>query len=234
MSLKCLKTKCSAFELASPDQLAFYQGDNGGWNLALGPEFKISKSKMPKNIRLLETPNDKRISYEVICTSCMGNVGKVNKISGFSEETVNFSAQKTTLVQTDSRFRKAGSCKKWSKIVNAFPQIRKIFATKKTTEPIVGSATVHFNGSSDLQRMVDSGKVVAARSNMDPRRCQWRGYFFSCINNTLLCLPTGMGKTLIASMLMCAYRQLNPNKGQVFVVPTVGLVSFFYMFLRVG
>ena len=74
--------------------------------------------------------------------------------------------------------------------------------------------------------MIDAGNAVASRSGLSPRRYQWRAFFFACFQNTLLCLPTGMGKTLIANLLMKAYKQRNPDKGQVFIVPTVVLVSF--------
>jgi ERCC4-related helicase len=89
----------------------------------------------------------------------------------------------------------------------------------------VGSNTVHFHGVSDFQEMVKAANSVAMRSNLNPRRYQWRAYFFACIQNVLLCLPTGMGKTLIANMLMKAYHQLNPNKAQIFIVPTIVLVE---------
>lgn len=225
MSLKCSKAGCSAYELASAEQLAFFQDvNNGGWNLGLGPEFVISETKMPHNIRLVDT-SDVRFPYNAICARCMANIGKVNTICGFDKMTVNFSAKHTTLLQSKSSYHQPSGSQKWGKIFNSFPQIRKIVATPRTSEPIVGSATVHFNGLSDLQQMIQFAKAVSERSNLDPRRYQWRSYFFSCLNNTLLCLATGMGKTLIANMLMYAYKQQNPGKGQVFVVPTIVLVS---------
>jgi ERCC4-related helicase len=72
--------------------------------------------------------------------------------------------------------------------------------------------------------MIKPANVVASRCFF-PRRYQWRAYFFACLQNTLLCLPTGMGKTLIANMLMKAYHHLNPKQAQFFIVPTVVLVS---------
>lgn len=98
-----------------------------------------------------------------------------------------------------------------------------------------GENTIHFHDVSDFHEMVKPANLVAARSFF-PRRYQWRAYFFSCLQNTLLCLPTGMGKTLIASMLMKAYHQLNPKQAQIFIVPTVILVrktSLFQIVLSV-
>lgn len=225
MSLKCSFVKCSSFELARADQLAFYQDvNNGGWNLAFGPEFKLSQSSLPPNVRLIET-GDIRFPYNAICNKCTSKVGKVNLICGFQEMTVNFSASKVFLLQPGDAGHFASRSQKWAKIIGNFPQIRKITASIPQGAPLIGSNTVHFHGSTDLQDMIEAGSAVAAKSNLDPRRYQWRAYFFSCFNNTLLCLPTGMGKTLIANMLMKAYHQRNPNQGQVFIVPTVVLVS---------
>jgi replicative superfamily II helicase len=106
-----------------------------------------------------------------------------------------------------------------------FPRIRKLTETIRQDVPLIGSDTIHFHGVSEFHEMVNAATSVVNRSELSPRRYQWRAFFFSCLNNTLLCLPTGMGKTLIANMLMKAYQQRNPNKGQVFVVPTIVLVS---------
>lgn len=227
MSLRCSFVKCSSFELARADQLAFYQDiNNGGWCLGLGPEFKLSESTLPPNIRLVETGDDK-FPYNAMCNQCLSKVGKVNLISGFNESTVNFSAKKVLLLQSRDSVERhaAASSQKWAKVVNNFPQIRKITASIPQGVQLTGSNTVHFHGAGDLQDMIEAGSLVAAKSNLSPRRYQWRAYFFGCFNNSLLCLPTGMGKTLIANMLMKAYHQRNPNQGQVFIVPTIVLVE---------
>lgn len=91
--------------------------------------------------------------------------------------------------------------------------------------PLTGKNTVHFHGIANFKEMAKSGNYVADRSSIFPRRYQWRAYFFACLHNTLLCLPTGMGKTLIGHLLIKAYRTLNPNQAQIFIVPTVVLVE---------
>jgi CRISPR/Cas system-associated endonuclease/helicase Cas3 len=152
--------------------------------------------------------------------------GKVGTVCGFSDLTINFSAKKVMLFESSYSVSSSASSSKWSKIIDRFPRIRKITATIRQNAPLIGSDTIHFHGASEFQDMVNAAKAVGSRSDLAPKRYQWRAYFFSCLNNTLLCLPTGMGKTLIANMLMKAYQQRNPLKGQVFVVPTVVLVSF--------
>lgn len=224
MSLKCKKNSCSKGELATADQIAFYQDlGNGGWALGFRAEFDVMQSKVPESIRLIET-GDSRAPFKALCTQCQGSVGKVNKICGYWNETLNFSAKKVRLVQSRYDSFDTGNSK-WSIVMDRFPQIQRITATIRTDKPLVGSSTFHFHATTDLPDLIKFGSSVATRSNLTPRRYQWRGYFFACLNNVLLCLPTGTGKTLIANMVMKAYRERNPEKGQVFIVPTVVLVS---------
>lgn len=91
---------------------------------------------------------------------------------------------------------------------------------------LVGQDTIHFhNTSDDLKQMISAGLSVSQKSNLTPRTSQWRSFFFACLNNTLLVLPTGFGKTLIAELLIKAYRDLNPGQFIVFIVPTIVLVD---------
>lgn len=73
--------------------------------------------------------------------------------------------------------------------------------------------------------MISAGLTVSQKSNLTPRTSQWRSFFFACLNNTLLVLPTGLGKTLIAELLIKAYRDLNPRQFIVFIVPNKVLVD---------
>lgn len=225
MSLKCAYVGCSSLELAKASDIAFYQDLNTqGWNLGLAPQYKLSERHIPSTIKLVSS-GDLRFPYDAFCSACNAKLGKVNTVCGFKEATVNFSAKKVNLVSSIHVVPKTASSGKWVKVMDSFPQIQRIRATVEQAAPIRGKETIHFHGISDLRVMIDSGNAVGKNANLSPRRDQWRAYFFSCLNNTLLCLPTGMGKTLVANMLMKAYRTRNPEQGQVFVVHTVVLVS---------
>lgn len=244
MPLKCSNVKCVSFDLAEDNQLAFYQDlNNGGWNLALGPEYLIPDGELPPSIRLVQS-GQTRCPYNIVCERCLGQIGKVNEICGFRQLSANFNGKKVSLLHS-THDRPSGN-QKWSNIVSLFRHIRQITATVESTVELVGSDTVNFHSVKDLDEMIDIGNAVSRRSKLYPRNYQWRSYFFSCYNNVLLCLPTGlklfffsaqnivmisvavflgMGKTLISTMLMKAYHQRNPKKGQTFIVPTVVLVS---------
>lgn len=224
MSLKCAFVRCSSLELAKANDIAFYQDLNtGGWSLGLAPKYRILEGQIPSTIQLVAS-GDSRFPFDAFCSACSAKLGKVNAICGFNEVTVNFSAKKVNLVSSIHVVPKTVSASKWSKVIDSFPQIQKLKATVEQTAPIIGMDTVHCHGVGELQAMIEHGNAVGMKANLTPRRYQWRAYFFACLNNTLLCLPTGMGKTLIANMLMKAYRSRNPEQGQVFVVPTIVLV----------
>lgn len=224
MPLICSYIGCASYELAQDNQLAFYQDLNtGGWNLALGPEYVIPESTLPPNIRLVET-GDPRFPYNAVCDKCLAKIGKCNAICGFQQISLNFTGKKAALVLSSDNRQSTGN-QKWSKMISLFPHIRQITAKIETNVVLVGFDTINFHGLKDLEEMINAGSAVSRRSNLYPRNYQWRSYFFSCFNNVLLCLPTGMGKTLIATMLMKAYHQRNEKKGQTFIVPTVVLVS---------
>lgn len=186
MSLRCQFKDCLPHELATGAQLAFYQDiNNGGWNLALAPEFGNSETLLPSvppSIGLIDS-SDKYSLYTVVCNRCHASLGKVTTINGFQQPTVNFSAKSVFLMK--SKFDPASTIPgtKWSKILPYFPNIKKIVATVAETVPLVGSNTVHFHGLSDMQVMIAAGSAVSSRSGLIPRRYQWRSFFFNCVRN---------------------------------------------------
>ncbi|KAL0486019.1 hypothetical protein AKO1_012294 [Acrasis kona] len=62
-------------------------------------------------------------------------------------------------------------------------------------------------------------------SNMKVRQYQLKIVESSLYSNTMVCLPTGLGKTLIASVLMYNYFRWYPTGKIIFVAPTCTLVA---------
>lgn len=184
MSLRCQTTGCLSKELATGAQLAFYQDiNNGGWNLGLGPQYVISKTPLPPNIGLMNSVGDKYSLYTVICKSCSKKLGKVTRINGFEHYTVNFSAKDVFIMQSKDNPASTISGTKWSKIIPYFPNIRRIIPTVNEMVPLFGSNTVHFHGVGEMQDMINAGLAVSSRSGLEPRRYQWRSFFFNCVHN---------------------------------------------------
>lgn len=118
--------------------------------MALGPEFVIPE-KLPTNIRLVET-GDLRFPYNAICGQCLAKIGKVNIICGFEHVTVNFTGKKVALVR--SSYDRQTGAQKWGKVMEIFPQIRRISATIRDSAMLIGSETIYFHGVTDLEDMI--------------------------------------------------------------------------------
>lgn len=188
MSLKCLSESCSDYELANAQQLEFIQDNQSGWNLSLGRQFKVAQSSLPQSIRLIDS-NDPKFPHSVICNRCMAKVGKVNKVPGNRDMTVNFAAKHSMLLAPGTVAEyPATPARKWSKFVDLFPQIhqhklRYTAPRNPQIVPVVSSDTKHYDMDSDLKLLCANGKSVAASFNLNPNNFQWRSYFFACLNN---------------------------------------------------
>lgn len=65
---------------------------------------------------------------------------------------------------------------------------------------------------------------LSANSNKNVRSYQKQAYVECLLQNTVLVMPTGTGKTLVAALVMHCFCQLNPNRTAVMVVDRVPLV----------
>ena len=70
-----------------------------------------------------------------------------------------------------------------------------------------------------------AGKTWIYPSNMSHRQYQYDIVEASLFDNTLVCLPTGLGKTFIAAVLMYNYFRWYPRGKVVFMAPTNPLVG---------
>ena len=80
------------------------------------------------------------------------------------------------------------------------------------------------------QQPVSEIDLAAAQTYIYPAQVNRREYQYAIaanalLNNTLVCLPTGLGKTLIAAVVMLNYKRWFPNGKVIFVAPTRPLVD---------
>ena len=80
------------------------------------------------------------------------------------------------------------------------------------------------------QQPVSELDLAAAQTYIYPAQVSRREYQYAIaanalLNNTLVCLPTGLGKTLIAAVVMLNYKRWFPNGKVIFVAPTRPLVD---------
>lgn len=67
-------------------------------------------------------------------------------------------------------------------------------------------------------------ELISSLTVHSPRKYQVEMFLKSVLRNTIVYLPTGAGKTLVAAMLIKRMKDLNPKKKVLFLVNTVHLV----------
>ena len=83
--------------------------------------------------------------------------------------------------------------------------------------------------SSEPMKYCDTTGLTCTSHEMDsltrqvPRSYQRELFLAAMRGNTLICLPTGSGKTLVAAMVFSCMKKLNPNKLMVFIVDRIPL-----------
>jgi ERCC4-related helicase len=65
---------------------------------------------------------------------------------------------------------------------------------------------------------------LIAKEGKNPSAAQIEGFYRSLVSNTIIILPTGCGKTFIASLVMHRLRRMNPHRIAVMVVGRIPLV----------
>ena len=157
--------------------------------------------------------------YIVLCRQCRMHVGKVTTLS--SKQFVCYKIDNIYLVNNGEEIR----AKKLSKIrsrleeeccievVNVSSAICQ--SQLQPSEPMIYC---------DTWGLTHTSQEIAFLTQQCPRDYQ-RELFLSVMRrNTLVCLPTGSGKTLVAAMALSCMKKLNPNKLMVFLVDRVPLV----------
>ncbi|XP_028390591.1 uncharacterized protein LOC114515528 [Dendronephthya gigantea] len=75
----------------------------------------------------------------------------------------------------------------------------------------------------DITGLTDTSEAINCLTSQNPRGYQRELFLAVMRGNTLIYLPTGSGKTLVAAMVFSCMKQLNPSKLMVFLVDRVPL-----------
>jgi len=217
----CCK-KCAA-PLATIEHLAFYFQYNQGVHLIVAPERCASFLDLDTVI-IRDQSDVKRVKFspqELGCTKCTENIGNVMLLSP-PRTLLCFSSSAVVLVKKGTPHHG-----KWNTVCKFFQEIPKCDSTsvnEQTSEVLGGqvSAKPHIpirKASLDDLRMVSWKDLSSSK----PRSYQVECFTAASVQNTILYLPTGAGKTLIAAMLISFMHQLNPSKTIFFIVDRVPL-----------
>ena len=76
----------------------------------------------------------------------------------------------------------------------------------------------------DTRELTHTSRELDVLTRENPRDYQRELFLSTTRRNTLVYLPTGSGKTLIAAMVLSCMKKLNPGKLMVFLVDRIPLV----------
>ena len=158
--------------------------------------------------------------YIFYCRGCDSHVGNVTILS--SKKLICYKTD-NIYIYHDGEEIKARRLKNITKtleeqcgieVVNVSPQ-----GETPSRSPLSSEALIYC----DTSGLTHTSREIDSLTRQNPRDYQ-RELFLSAMNrNTLVYLPTGSGKTLIAAMVLSCMKKLNPNKLMVFLVDRVPL-----------
>lgn len=213
MVLLCLH--CS-HELARLHELAFFIDKTNGYQLGFNPE-TAAPDHADRFVKLPDTT--KRFStHKLLCVKCNGQIGRIHSLNGFYDPATYFSPDRTLLPHF-APYRQP-MAKKWKQIHDMYPELPRITPQTVRRVVVLGDPLIRFERG-EVNEMFELGRPLG----QIPHEHQLRSFFFACLNDTVLYLHTGMGKTLVACMAIKAFCERNPGKGAVFLVPRVLLVD---------
>ncbi|XP_044182237.1 uncharacterized protein LOC114966062 isoform X2 [Acropora millepora] len=168
-------------------------------------------------------PNPKKgavCPYRILCKQCNDHVGTIsivedNSLICFKIENVHFRRGHEQIKGKRLKHIKEGLIQNGLEVVNVsqlneFAEI--VNNRRKSSQPLVYCDT-HLSEDDILSLTKDS-----------PREYQKELFLQALRRNTMVYLPTGSGKTLIAAMVLNCMKKLNPDKLMVFLVDRIPLV----------
>ena len=187
---------------------------------------KEKEEEAYEKMRKIPNPDPKKASfcpYKILCKQCNDYVGTISIVEGsalicFKIENIYFKRgyeeiRGKKLKQIKDKLSQYGL-----EVVNV-SQLRQTFseAVKQNETPAEPLVYCDVRNGLTLQDVLSFTKQV-------PRGYQRELFLHALRGNTLVYLPTGSGKTLIAAMVLSCMKKLNPNKLMVFLVDRIPLV----------
>lgn len=214
-------------KLASGDFLRFYIQLHHGVHLIIKSENQeayLNAAKPPVRLKI-QGDEKRRIisSHELLCRCCGAAVGSINRQGAENEPMVCFNSTTTKLFDGERLLYG-----RWAKIMDYVTVISK-YDEKFTIEKKISSLGGVDRRSSASPLRLPSVQDFMKISLRDLVRDRPRSYQLECFvaaaqHNTIVYLPTGAGKTLIAALLASLMNQLNPTRTILFIVDRVPLV----------
>jgi len=241
-------------KLSPPDAFCFFaKAKDNMIHLIIKPEFLELPTPLAKNtiqaiasspfiktkcniiVKENESPNPKKnfmTPYKLYCKFCgvdrERNIGCLCGMGPNKEYIycLSFAKEKKPGVFLSPRTAGASSWKDLQPFFEKTMQTRteanfeKIDAIKKKSNILLDSKILL---SRDIQNL-----EALNLTEMIPRLYQIESFAQSILNNTIVCLPTGTGKTLVSFMFLRYFVCQNPSKLAIFLAPKIALIQQQY------
>ena len=220
---------CSS-EIAAVTEIFFLVKSQKEIHLALRPELRdIVKSRSLK-------PTQIGKDTKLVCKNCDHEVGKLFPIGPGGVPGVAFGNEKVKLLG-----RQLSKKEKWRQVLDTSPfdviekrDLNEFFGKSKEDKLCQDDSKVALEETEPNNESVPRELTFASKfehyrwddilRDKKARTYQIKSFVQSLHSNLIVALPTGSGKTLIAAMLMCRMRELNPGHLSAMVVNKIPLV----------
>ena len=166
-----------------------------------------------------------RCPYSLRCRFCSMVVGKVTRLASreficykFENVFIMHNSEKIEAKKVSKVLERLQQC--GIKVVNVSNTVTSHQPTLQFSSPQASLPMVY----SDTRELTHTSREIDVLTRENPRDYQRELFLSTMCRNTLVYLPTGSGKTLIAAMVLSCMRELNPGKLMVFLVDRIPLV----------
>jgi ERCC4-related helicase len=214
------------------------QDDSASWRVysleGVLPELNFTK------IRTTNAFKRQRLPYELCCVHCSAKVASEGYLDELDDSVLLLDSKACACVlDRQSPYGMAGGPKarKWGVILRQLQELRLPLKIQKVQELIDGPERVEEERGDVLPVVHPTEESIRSHFSPNCKMSQLRRYqveltLSALLENTIVYLPTGCGKTLVAIKVMEEVKHLNPNKLVVFFVPTGPLVSQQAAYIR--
>ena len=230
-SLQCRKCKCNIVPLTNL-QLTLL----GSAGIHLNLRNNVDLEDVIEKVQNPDPKKRERAPFKALCLGrdrsfTSGNCG--NSLGSYMNNTLSFSANQVCF----SNGWQIQQWKKWSEAKERL-QAMGIFVHSRSTMSGDVASILRCQPRRESSQMVYCNVTLTSRNTFikltkDKARSYQMMLFQKAMEgNSLVYLPTGCGKTLIAAMAIECMSYLNPNKVAVFLAPKTPLVQQQFQYLK--
>lgn len=162
-------------------------------------------------------------SHTAHCRICDSSVGSLNAVGPLRENTLCFQSKTASLWRDDCELR--GDWSTVMKFLSSLVSVRDLNsfygdAALPDTIASLGNSRANLVFPTPNALMNVSLRELSLQR---PRPYQIECFLAAALRNSIVYLPTGAGKTLVAAMLISLYHKLNPQKVAILIVDRVPL-----------